>query len=149
MGVGAEGFDVEADGEALLGAGEVDEGGADDAVEGGVGVVEGFGAAGEAAEELLGVVEGGEEGAVAPEDVDVAGEAGGILVGFGGEIEVEVEMFELFGGEGPGVAFGGEDGRAGGVEGAEGLHERRVVFGLGEMVEVVGVLAQVDEVGTV
>ena len=39
-GVGAEGFDVEADGEALLGAGEVDEGGTDDAVEDGVGVVE-------------------------------------------------------------------------------------------------------------
>ncbi len=77
------GFDVEADGEALLGAGEVDQGGTDDAVEGGVGVVEGFGAAGEAAEELLGVVEGGEEGAVAPKDVDVAGEAGGIFAGFG------------------------------------------------------------------
>jgi hypothetical protein len=64
--VGAEGFDVEADGEALLRAGEVNKSGAEDAVEGGFGVIESGSAAGEAAEELLLLVERGKEVAVAP-----------------------------------------------------------------------------------
>ena len=46
--IGADGFDVEGDGEALLRAGKVEEGGTEDAVEHGVGVVEGDGAADEA-----------------------------------------------------------------------------------------------------
>lgn len=148
--VGAEGFDVEGDGEAFLGTGEVDHGGADDAVEHGVGVVEGGGAAGETVEELLVLVEGGEEGAVAEEEVDVASEAGGGLVGGEVEIEIEVgaELGQLFGGEGPGVAFGGKDGGARGVEGAEGVHEGWKLLGFGEVVEVVGVFAEVDEVGS-
>ena len=48
LGVGAEGFDVERDAEAFLGWGEVEEGGADDALELGVVVVERGGAANEA-----------------------------------------------------------------------------------------------------
>ena len=149
-GVGAEGLDVEGDGESFLGTGEVDERGADDAVEHGVGLVEALGAAHEAMDELTILMGRREEGAVAEEEIDVAGESG---EGGGGaeawveiEIEREAKLLELFGGEGPGVAFGGEDGRAGGVEGAEGVHEGREALGLGEMVEVVGVCAEIDEV---
>ena len=40
---------------------------------------------------------------------------------------------ELFGLEGPRVTFGGEDGGARGVEGAECVHEGGEVLGLGEM----------------
>jgi hypothetical protein len=148
--VGAEGFDVEGDGEALLWAGEIEEGGADDAVEHGVGMVEGRCSADEAVQKLLLMVYRDEAGAVAQEEVDVAGESVGELSceGLVSEIEVEVEaeLVEFFGLEGPGVTFGGEDWRARGVEGAESVHERREVFGLGEMIEVVGVFAQVDEV---
>ena len=151
FGVGADGFDVEGEGEALLGAGEVEEGGADDGFEHGVGVVEGADATGEAVEEELVLVEGGEDGAVAPEEVDVAGEA--VRGGDGVEEELKSEVGEFVwvgaGGEGPGIAFGGEDGGSGGVEGAEGVEEGRVGFGFGDLVEVVGVLAEVDEVGGV
>ncbi len=48
-------------------------------------------------------------------------------------------MLQLFGAEEPGIAFCGEDGRTGGVERAQGLHEGWIVFGFGEVVEVVGV----------
>ena len=48
VGLGAEGFDVEGDGEALLRACEVEDGGADDAVEHRIGMVEGGGATDEA-----------------------------------------------------------------------------------------------------
>ena len=93
VGVGAEGFDVEGDFEALLWAGEVEECGADDAVEHGVRVIEGGGAADEAVEELLVVVDGGKAGALAEEEVDVAGESRGEVVceGLVSEIEVEIE----------------------------------------------------------
>ena len=37
--------------------------------------------------------------------------------------------------------------RARGVESAESVHEGGKVFGFGEMIEVVGVFAEVDEVG--
>ena len=143
----AEGFDVEADGEAFLGAGEIDESGADDAVDHGVGVIERGGEAGEAVEDLLLPVEGGEDGALAPEEVDVTGEAIGGF--FGEEVEVEAEVGEfglIFAWvDGPGIAFGGEDGGAGGVEGAEGVHQGGVALGFGEVVEVVGIFAEIDE----
>ncbi len=47
------GFDVEAYGETLLGAGEVDDGGAEDAVEHCVGVVQWSGVASEPVQHLL------------------------------------------------------------------------------------------------
>lgn len=149
--VGAQGFDVEGDGEAFLRAGEVEQGRADDAVEHGVGVVERGGAAAEAVEELLVLVKGSEERALAEEEIDVAGEAGGGLVWREVEIEVEVltEVGNLIGGEGPGVAFGSKDGGAGGVEGTQGVHKRWELLGLREMVEVVGVLTEIDELGGV
>jgi hypothetical protein len=57
-----------------------------------------------------------------------------------------MELVELFGLERPGVALVGEDGGARGVESTESMHESGEAFGLGEVVEVVGVFAQVDEV---
>ena len=144
--VGADGLDVEADGEALLRGGYVEEGGADDAVENGVGVVERFGAADEAVEELLVLMEGDEVRALAEEEVNVAGEAGGGELGAESGVEVLTEGVEVFGRERPGVAFGGEDGGARGVERAEGVHDGGEQLGLGEMIEVVGVVAEIDEV---
>jgi hypothetical protein len=60
---------------------------------------------------------------------------------------MDAELVKLFALENPCVALRGEEGRARGVEGAESVHEGGEVLGLGEMVEVVGVLAQIDEVG--
>jgi hypothetical protein len=145
-GIVAECLDVEGDGEALLWAGEVEERGADDAVEHGVRVIERGGAANEAVEKLLVMMHRDKAGAVAEEDVDVAGESGGEWFVGGIDVEVEMELVELFGFERPGVALGGEDRRARGVEGAESVHESGEVFGFGEVVEVVGVFAEVDEV---
>jgi len=96
LGIGAEGFDVEAEGVAFLRAVEIDERGAQDAVERGGGVVERGGVAGEAAEELLLLGERGEEVTLTPDEVDVAGEAGG--GGGGVDVEIEAEVFELVGG---------------------------------------------------
>ena len=143
----AEGFDVEADGKAFLGAGEIDESGADDTVDHGVGVVERGGEAGEAIEDLLVPVDGGEDGALTPEEVDVTGEAIGGFFGDEVEVEAEVGQFGLVFAwvDEPGIAFGGEDGGARGVEGAEGVHQGRVLLGFDEMVEVVGVFAEIDE----
>lgn len=81
LGVMAEGLDVEADGEPLLGTGEIDEGRAEDELEHGVGVIEHSGAASKAVEELFMAVARSEEGAIAREEVDVAGEGEGGLVG--------------------------------------------------------------------
>ena len=90
-----------------------------------------------------------EAGAITEEEVDVAGESGGELrrEGFVGEIEVEIDakLVELFGLEVPGIAFGGEERRARGIEGTESVHESGEVLGLGEMIEVVGVVAERSE----
>ncbi len=145
VGVGSGGFDVEGEGEAFVDAGKVDEGRTEDALEGGLGKVESGGSTDEAVGELALEMDGGEEGAVAGEEVDVAPEAMGVVGG--GKVEFEAEAGDLFGGEGPGVAFGGEDGRTGSVEGAECLHQLGVLLGLGNLVEVVGVFAEVYEVG--
>ena len=91
-------------------------------------------------------MEGDEAGAVAEEEIDVAAEAGGGEFGAEGGVDIEAEGIEVLRGERPGVALGGEDGGARGVEGAEGVEDGGIVLGLGEMVEVVGVIAKVDEV---
>lgn len=149
LGIGAESFDVEADGEALLRAGKVDQRRADHTVEHGVGMVEGRGAANQAMQELLVVMKGEEERTVPEKKIDVAGEAGGGVVGSEVEIEVEVdaELFELLRVQDPCIAFCGEDRGARGVQGTERMHQGWILLGLGKVVEVVGVLAEVDEVG--
>lgn len=62
-----------------------------------------------------------------------------------GELALRVSVVAASDGDGPGVALGSEDGRAGGVERAESVQERRVLFGLRKVIEVVGVIAQIDE----
>jgi len=69
----AEGLDVEADGVALLCGSEVREGGTEDKLEHCVWMLEGGGAVGDAVEELFVSVARNEDGAVAGEEVDVAG----------------------------------------------------------------------------
>jgi hypothetical protein len=149
FGFGAEGGDVEGDGEAFEGTVEIEDGGAEDALESGFGMLEALGAAGDAVEAILLLVGGGEDGTLAPEEVDVAGEA--VEGVFGGEHELEAEGLDLVGGvfegERPGVALGGEEGRTCGVEGAEGAAERGEEFGFGDVGDVVGVGAKVDEAG--
>ena len=65
------------------------------------------------------------------------------------EVELEAEGLEvvvvLVGAEGPGVALGGEEGRARGVESAESAAESRVVLGFGDLGDVVGLGAEIDE----
>jgi hypothetical protein len=97
----------------------------------------------EAIEHLLLAMAGGEDGAVAPEDVDVAGEScsGEVF----GDVEVVAQGLELVFGECPGVALSGKDGRSRGVEGTKRLQERRMVFGFGDGVELVGFCAKIDE----
>jgi hypothetical protein len=144
---GAEGGDVEGDGEAFEGAVEVEDGGTEDALEGGFGMLEALSSAGDAVEAILLLMGGGEDGALAPEEVDIAGEA--VEGVFGGEHELETERLDFIGcffeGERPGVALGGEEGGAGGVEGAEGPAKRRKEFGFGNFSDLVGVGAEIDE----
>jgi hypothetical protein len=139
----ADRLEIERDAEAFLGCGEVEEGGADDALDGGEGVVEGREAALETAKEVPLLMERGEEGAVAAKEVEIGEEGGG---GFGGlEGEVEAQMF-AFGGIGlPDVALGGEERGSGGVEGAEGVLQGREGLGLGNTVDGVGIFAEIDE----
>lgn len=154
LGIVAEGFDVEADGEAFLGDGDVDEGGAEDELEHGVGVVERGGAVGDAVEKLLVAMARCKGCAITSEEVDVAGEGYGSFFGRVMQIEVEIGEFVLgvgvvgigVEGDGPGVTLGGEDGRALRVERAESVEERWIGYGFGQVIEVVGVLAEVDEV---
>ncbi len=58
---------------------------------------------------------------------------------------MDAKGVEFFGIEGPCVGFRGEDRGSRCVEGAEGVHQRRIVLGFREMVEVVGIFAQVDK----
>ncbi len=142
-GVGAGGLQVQGSGEAFLRACEVEERGAQDGFEGGVGVVERGGEAGEPLQALLLLVERDEDRALAPKEVDVAGEAVGSLLG--SQIEVELEVLEVVGIERPRVAFRGEYGRTCGVEGAQSLEQGRVQLGFGDAVEVVGIGPEIDE----
>lgn len=137
-------FDVEGQGETFRGTVQVEERGSNDAIDEGEGVIEGRDAAGETVDEVLVLVEGGEDRAIAPEQVDIAGEAGGDIGG--DKVQMEAESFELGGGiHGPGVAFDSEEGGTGGVEGAEGLEEGWVTLGLGDLLGGVRIFAQIDE----
>ena len=82
-------LDVEGDREAFLWGGEVDERGAECALERGVGVLEWSGETRDAVEELLVLMKGDEGRALAPEEIDVAGDAGGCV--FVDEVEFEAE----------------------------------------------------------
>jgi len=140
FGVRAEGGDVEGDAEAFQGAVEVEHGGAENALEGGFRVGELLGAADDAVETVLLLVGGGEDGALAPEEIDVTSEADTGKVGV--EREFQAEGLESFGvravgGEGPGVTLGGEEGTAGGVEGAKSAAESGIVLGFRDVVDVV------------
>ena len=96
------------------------------------------------------LVKRGEDGAFAPEDVDVADEAvGGVVGGVVEDIEIDAKAFKLvcvlFWTERPGIAFGREHWRAGRVERAQSVHEWRMKLRFGQMVEIVRIFAQVDE----
>lgn len=90
-----EGFEVEADGEAFLRSGEVDERGTERAFHDRVRVMERRGEASHAVEELLVLMEGDEGGAVAPEEVDIASDAGRRVLG--DEIEFKAHGGEIIG----------------------------------------------------
>jgi len=110
-------------------------------------MLEALGAAHDAVEAVLLLVSGGEDGTLAPEEVDVAGEAEeGVLFS---EHEFETKSFEGFSvigaGEGPGVALGGEERGAGSVEGAEGTGEGGVVLDFGDLCDVVGIGPEIEE----
>ena len=87
-------------------------------------------------------MEGGEEGAIAAEEIEVGDQSGGGLFGFEGE--VKAEMVALFARGLPDIAFGGEEGRARGVEGAEGVLQGWMGFSLGDAVDGVGIFAEID-----
>ena len=142
-GIGAERLDVEADCEAFLGADEIDESGAEDAFDGSIGGVDRVQEAGEANEAPLALMERDEEGALAPEKIEVACEAVGRLSR--GEIEIVLGGCEFIGRHDPGVTLRGEDGRADGVEGTERLSERRMKLRFRDLVEGVGIFAEVNE----
>ena len=79
------------------------------------GMVERSGAPGEAMQQLLLLVKRGEDGALAPEEVDVAGEAAQASLVRRGMIEVQAQRSSSSASsriERPGIALGGEDGRA-------------------------------------
>ena len=140
----ADGFDVQSQREPLLGTDEIEKGGAEDTLDQGEGMVERGDAAVEAMEDMLVLVDGGEDGSIAPEEIDVARKAGARV--FGEEVEFETEELEIFGGvDGPGIALGGEERRAWSVESAQSLEDGRVELGLGEVFGGEGVFAEIDE----
>ena len=143
LGIVTNGLHVQADGETLLRTGEIDECRTDDAVEHGIGLIERRGVAGQTMHPLLHLVVGGEERSLAPEDVDVAAEACRGVVG--GGVKVCAKIVELLCFERPCIALRGEDSGSWSVERAQGMHQRGVLFDFGEMIEVVGVLAEIDE----
>ncbi len=140
---GAGGFEIERDAEAFLRGGEIEEGGADDALGGCAWQIKRSEAPLQTAEEMLLLVERGEEGAVATEEIEVGDEGGGGL--FGLESEVKTEMVALVAGGLPDIALGGEEGRASGVEGAKGVLQGRMGFGLRDEVDSVGIFAEIDK----
>ena len=90
----------------------------------------------------------GEDGALAPQQIDVAGKAGGGL--FGVEQEFEREGLDFSGVDGrrerPRIALRGEEGRARGVERSQRAGQRGMLLGFGYLGEVVRMGAQIDEV---
>ena len=142
-GVVSQSLDIEAYREAFLRAGQVDHCRTDDAVEHGEGMMERLGVASEAAQELLLKVKRGEERTFAAEEIDVAAEARRGFIGFDAEIDAQsVEFVSI---HQPCIGFRGKDGRSRCVQGTEGVHQGWIVLGFREMVEVVGVLAQVNK----
>jgi hypothetical protein len=105
---------------------------------------------GEPVEKLLVLVERSKDGALTPEDVDVADKAaGGVARFLVSEVKIKPEVVEfirvLLLVERPGIAFGGEDRGARGIEGAKSVHQRGMELGFRKMVEIIGIFAKVDE----
>jgi len=146
----AEGLDIETQRKAFLRAGKIDQRWPKHAVEHGEGLVQRSSVPSKAMQKLLVLVERSEDRALAPQDVDIADEAeGGIAGRVLKDIEVEPKMFEFVRiccrSQRPRIALGRKYGRAGRVQSAKSMHQRRIEFGFGKVVEVVGIFAQVDE----
>ena len=139
----AESLYVKADGEALLWARKIDQRRAYYAVEHGKGMVQRRRVSRKTVHHLLHLMIGGEERSLAPNNVDIAAEASRGIVG--SYVEILAEVVELLCIERPRIALGSEDGRSGGVERAQSMHQRRMLFNFREMVEIVRVFAQIDE----
>ena len=139
----AESLYIKADGEALLRAGKINQRWTDYAVEHGEGMVQRRRVSRETVHHLLHLVVGGKERSLAPNNVNIAAETGGGVVG--SYVEILAEVIERFCVERPRITLGGEDGRSGGVESTQSMHQWRMLFNLGEMIEVVGIFAQIDE----
>lgn len=145
-----ESFNIEAKSKAFLRAGKVDQRGAKDAVEHSKRAIECPGMAGQAVEQLLVLVEGSEDGAFAPEDIDVADESVCRVVdGSVKKIKVEPKPVELvgmfFGAERPDIALGSKDRRPRRVKSAKSMHQRRMQLGFGKVIEIIWIFAEVDE----
>ncbi len=143
LGSGADGLQVEGEREAFLGRGEIEKGGANDALGCREGLVEGSKTTLKPAKKMALLMEGGEEGSIATKEIDVGDDGGSALLGLKGEVETQV--LALFDGGFPDVALGGEKGRAGGVKRAESVLEGGVIFGFGDAVDGVWVFAEIDE----
>jgi hypothetical protein len=84
-----------------------------------------------------------EERPLAPKDVDVAAESGRRFVG--AYVEISTQRVKLIRVERPRIALRREDWRPRGIQRSQGMHEWRVAFRFRKMIEVVRILAQVDE----
>jgi hypothetical protein len=143
LGIVANGFYIETGCETLLWASEIDECRADDAVEHGIGLIQRRRVACQTVHDLLHLVVGGEERSFTPEDVDVATEACRGIVG--SYVKVCAKIFELVGIERPCIALRGEDRRSRCVERTQSMHQWWMLFDFREVIEVIGVLAEIDE----
>ena len=141
--IATESFDVEAECETFLRRFEVDERGTQYAFKRSHGIVERSSKARETAHELFMLMERREERAVAAYEIDVAGKACRCF--FGVDVEIDLQMAEFLAAYDPGVTLGGKDRRARRIEGAQGLHEWRMLLGFGDGVEVVRVSTEIDE----
>ena len=139
----AESLYIKADGEALLRAGKINQRWTDYAVEHGKGMIQRRRVSHETVHHLLHLMVGGKERSLAPNNVDIAAETGGGVVG--SYVEILAEVIERFWVKRPRITLGGEDGRPGGVESAQSMHQRRMLFNFGKVVEIVRVFAQIDE----
>ena len=139
----SESFDVEAQREALLRASKIDKRRPEHAVEHGVGLVDRLSPASKSMEQLLLLVEGTEDGALSPQNIDVAREAiRGLL---DEDIQIQAKVLELILIERPRIALRGKDRGARSIECPQRMHQRRMLFDLSKVIEVVGILAQVDK----
>ncbi|MCU1320635.1 MAG: hypothetical protein JWM43_284 [Acidobacteriaceae bacterium] len=146
-------LDVKSDAETLLRTSQIDQRRPNHAVQHGMRMIERCSTPGQPMQELLVLMERRKQRPLSQQKIDIAGESreriGGSVRRSELKIQIQVlaEIAQLILGERPCVALSRKHRRASRIQSPQRMHQRRELLSLWQMIEVVRILAEINEPG--